>query len=105
MGLLDEAISEFQMVLRGTSNHLPTYEMLGKTFLQKQEPEAALRSLTRGLDAPCEIEEERVGIYYYIAMSHEAKGDKDMAIEFFDRVFAIDINFADVTERLKSLRG
>jgi tetratricopeptide (TPR) repeat protein len=62
MGLLDEAISEFQVVLRGTSEHLPTYEMLGQTFLQKAEPEAALRSLERGLSAPCEVEEERVGI-------------------------------------------
>jgi tetratricopeptide (TPR) repeat protein len=105
MGLLDEAISEFQMVLRGTSSHLPTYEMLGKTFLQKEEPEAALRSLTRGLDAPCEIEEERVGMYYYMGLAHETLGQKDTAMEFYDRVFAIDINFGDVTERLKALRG
>ena len=105
MGLLDEAISEFQVVLRGTSDHLATYEMLGQTFLQKKEPEAALRSLTRGLDAPCDVEEERVGIYYYIGLAHETIGDKDTAVEFYNRVFALDINFADVTERLRALRG
>ena len=105
MGLLDEAISEFQVVLRGTSDHLGTYEMLGQTFLQKKEPEAALRSLNRGLDAPCEIEEERVGIYYYIGLAHETIGNKDTAVEYYDRVFALDINFADVTERLRALRS
>ena len=105
MGLLDEAIGEFQLVLRGASDHLATYEMLGQTFLQKQEPEAALQSLTRGLDAPFDVEEERVGIYYYLGLAHETIGDNDMALEFYDRVFAIDINFADVTERLRSLRG
>ena len=105
MGLLDEAISEFQVVLRGTSDHLATYEMLGQTFLQKKEPEAALRSLNRGLDAPCDVEEERVGIYYYIGLAHETMGDKDTAVEFYDRVFALDINFADVTERLRALRS
>ena len=105
MGLLDEAISEFQVVLRGTSDHLPTYEMLGQTFLQKEEPDAALRSLIRGLDAPCEVEEERVGIYYYIGLAHETNGDKETALEFYDRVFALDINFADVTERLRALRS
>ena len=105
MGLLDEAISEFQVVLRGTSEHLPTYEMLGQTFLQKAEPEAALRSLERGLNAPCEVEEERVGIYYYIGLAHETMGDKDAALDFYDRVFALDINFADVTERLRALRS
>ena len=105
MGLLDEAISEFQVVLRGTSEHLPTYEMLGQTFLQKAEPEAALRSLERGLNAPCEVEEERVGIYYYIGLAHETMGDKDTALDFYDRVFALDINFGDVTERLRALRS
>ena len=105
MGLLDEAIGEFQMVLRGASDHLPTYEMLGHTFLEKQEPEAALQSLTRGLDAPCEIEEERVGIYYYLGLAHETIGNTDTAMEFYDKVFAIDINFADVTERLRGLRN
>ena len=104
MGLLDEAIGEFQMVLRSTSDHLATYEMLGQTFLQKQEPEAALQSLTRGLDAPCAIEEERVGIYYYLGLAHETLGNTETAVEFYDKVFAIDINFADVTERLRGLR-
>ena len=105
MGLLDDAISEFQVVLRGPSDHLPTYEMLGQTFLQKKELKAALRSLTRGLDAPCEVEEERVGVYYYLGLAHETNGDKDTALEFYERVFALDINFADVTERLRALRS
>ena len=104
MGLLDEAIGEFQMVLRSTSDHLATYEMLGQAFLQKQEPEAALQSLTRGLDAPSAIEEERVGIYYYLGLAHETIGNTEAAVEFYDKVFAIDINFADVTERLRGLR-
>ena len=104
MGLLDEAIGEFQMVLRSTSDHLATYEMLGQTFLQKQEPEAALQSLTRGLDASGAIEEERVGIYYYLGLAHETIGNTEKAAEFYDKVFAIDINFADVTERLRGLR-
>ena len=104
MGLLDEAIGEFQMVLRSTSDHLATYEMLGQTFLQKQEPEAALQSLTRGLDTPSAIEEERVGIYYYLGLAHETIGNTETAVEFYDKVFAIDINFADVTERLRGLR-
>ncbi len=105
MGLLDEAIGEFQMVLRGTTDHLATYEMLGQAFLQKHEPEAALQTLARGLDAPCEIEEERVGIFYYLGLAHETIGDNDAAVEFYDKVFAIDINFADVTERLRGLRS
>ena len=111
MGLLDEAIGEFQQALRASVDHLPTYELLGQTFLDKNEPEAAVRSLTRALDAPFEIEDELMGIYYYLAQVHyylaqvhEAVGNKDQAVEFYDRVFSLDINFADVTERLRALR-
>ena len=105
MGLLDEAIGEYQMVLRGTSDDLPTYEMLGQTFLRKEEPAAAIQSLTRGLEVPCDVEEERVGIYYYIGVAHEKIGNTDAAVEFYEKVFALDINFADVTKRLRALRG
>ena len=56
------------------------------------------------MDANVEIEDELMGIYYYLAKAHEALGNTDSAIEFYDRVFTLDINFADVTERLRALR-
>ena len=45
-----------------------------------------------------------MGIYYYLGLAHETMGDKDAALDFYDRLFALDINFADVTERLRALR-
>lgn len=105
MGLLDEAIHEFQMALRASVNHLGTYEMLGQTFIEKGEHEAAVRSLTRALDVDFEVEDELIGIYYYLGQAHEALENTDSAIEFFDRVFTLDINFADVTDRLRALRS
>jgi tetratricopeptide (TPR) repeat protein len=104
MGLLDEAVEEFQAALRASSDHLPTYEMLGQTFLDKGTPETAVRVLTRALDSPFEVEDELLGIYYYLGLSHEQSGNKEQAREFYDRVFSLDINFADVTERLRALR-
>ncbi len=104
MGLLDEAVEEFQAALRASADHLPTYEMLGQTFLDKGTPETAVRVLTRALDAPYEVEDELLGIYYYLGRSHEQSGNKEQALEFYERVFSLDINFADVTERLRALR-
>ena len=46
-----------------------------------------------------------IGIYYYLGLAHEALGNSGEAIRFFDKVFALDINFADVTDRLRALRG
>jgi tetratricopeptide (TPR) repeat protein len=104
MGLIDEAIGEFQAALRASAEHLPTYEMLGQCFMEKGQPEAAVRTLTRALDAPYEVEDELLGIYYYLGRAHEQLGNTKDAVEFYDRVFTLDINFADVTERLRALR-
>ena len=45
-----------------------------------------------------------MGIYYSLGRAHELLGNKPQALEFYDRVFSLDINFADVTERLRALR-
>jgi tetratricopeptide (TPR) repeat protein len=104
MGLLDEAVAEFQQALRANSSHLPTYEVLGQTFMEMGKHEAAVRLLERALEAPFEIEDELIAIYYYLGRAYETQGNREGALEFYDRVFSLDINFADVTERLRALR-
>lgn len=104
MGLLDEAIEQFQKALRASADHLPTYELLGQAFIEKGAEAAAVRVLSRALEAPWEVEDELLGIYYHLGRAHEALGHRSEAVEFYDRVFALDINFADVTERLRALR-
>jgi tetratricopeptide (TPR) repeat protein len=104
MGLLDEAIEEFQAALRASRDHLPTYELLGQCFLAKGQPEAALKSLQRALALPIDVEDELLGIYYFLGRAYERTGDKESAVEYYDRVFSLDINFMDVTERLRALR-
>ena len=104
MGLLEEAISAFQKALRASATHLPTYELMGQTFIEMGEPEAAAKALERALQVKGGVEDELVGIYYYLARAYEALDKKESAVEFYDRVFSLDINFADVTERLRELR-
>jgi tetratricopeptide (TPR) repeat protein len=104
MGLLEEAIGAFQSALRASASHLPTYEIMGQTFIEMGEPEAAVKTLQRALQVKGGVEDEFVGIYYYLARAYEALDKKESAVEFYDRVFSLDINFADVTERLRELR-
>ncbi len=104
MGLFDEAISEFQLALRASGDHLPTYELLGITFMEIGKPEATVNALERALDVDFEIEDELLGIYYYLARAHEMLGNTNRALELYDKVFSLDINFADVTVRLHALR-
>lgn len=104
MGLLDEAIGMFQQALRSQPGHLASLEMLGQCFLDREEPEVAVRVLERALKAGVPVEDDLLGIYYFLGVSHERAGNRTDAREFYEKVFSLDINFKDVTERLRALR-
>jgi tetratricopeptide (TPR) repeat protein len=72
--------------------------------METEQYEVAVRSMNRAVDAGADVEDEFLGIYYQLARAHEELGNKDEALEFYEKVFALDINFQDVTERLRVLR-
>ena len=104
MGLFHEAIAEFQQALRAEPENLAAFEMLGQCFLEKGEPEVAIRTLERGLELPTPVEDDLLGVYYWLGQAHEQVGGSASAREFYEKIFSLDINFKDVTERLKALR-
>jgi tetratricopeptide (TPR) repeat protein len=104
MGLLREAIGEFQQALRAAPDSLGTFEMLGQCFLDLGDPEVAIRTLEKGLKLETPVEDELLGVYYGLALAHERVGNADTARDFYERIFSLDINFKDVVERLKALR-
>jgi tetratricopeptide (TPR) repeat protein len=104
MGLLGEAIGMFQEALRADPNFLPAIEMLGRTFLDKGDLNAAIKALERGLTLRVAVEDDLIGIYYYLGNGYEWIGNREAAKDYYMRVFAMDINFIDVTERLRTLR-
>lgn len=104
MGLLDEAIAQLQQALRANPEELPVYEVLGQCFLERGEPRAAIQLLDRALRVPVQVEDDRLRIYYDLARSHEEVGNVEEAREFYEKVFSLDINFEDVTDRLRRVR-
>ncbi len=104
MGLLDEAIEEFQRSLRADPKSLAAFEMLGQCFLDKGEAQAAIRTLERGVKLPIQVEDDLLGVYYFLGKANESIGDSTAARDFYEKIFSLDINFKDVTERLRTLR-
>jgi tetratricopeptide (TPR) repeat protein len=99
MGLLDEAIAEFQKALGSTSNRLPTYESLGQCFLEKGQPKLAASILGRALTEPA-TEEQLVGVLYLLGRAAEEQGNAADALAYYQRVFVQDIQFRDIAERM-----
>jgi len=103
MGLLDEAIAQFQTALRSGRAPLKVYEELGHCFVLKEQYNVAIKVLTRALQVPHHDDTELVGVFYLLGRCHEELGHPAEARDAYERVFGVDINFRDVAERLARL--
>jgi len=105
MGLLDEAIAEFQKALRAPSNRVPTYEALGACFIEKEQYAMAATILGRALNEKDVTDDNLVGVLYLLGRCAEARQQHDLALEYYQRVFVVDIQFRDVGERMAAVEG
>ncbi len=103
MGLIDEAIGEFQKALRGTEGRLRTSEALGTCFFEKGQYNVAATVLRRAVETDQGGDEDKIGLLYWLGRSEEEQQHATDALTFYQRVFAVDIGFQDVNERVKSL--
>ncbi|HEX8685830.1 MAG TPA: tetratricopeptide repeat protein, partial [Pyrinomonadaceae bacterium] len=110
MGLLDQAVEEFQAATAqaapgdGTPRFLQCCNMLGHCFMEKGMPRPAALWFKRGLDAPGHTEDEYQAMRFDLGTAYERMGDNDRAIEVLSEVYAIDVSYRGVAERLRELQ-
>ncbi len=111
MGLLDEAIGELQKVCQAVDRGHPfphvmqTYTWLAQCFLDKGVPEAAIRWYERALQIPNLDGETRTALHYELANAYETAQNKPWALKHFLEVYGSNIDYRDVSERIKALKS
>jgi tetratricopeptide (TPR) repeat protein len=103
MGLLDEAIGEFQKALRSPAGRLKTAEALGTCFFEKGQHSVAATVLRRAVESEAGGDDDKIGLLYWLGRSEEAVGKNADALVHYQRVFAVDIGFEDISERVQQL--
>jgi hypothetical protein len=71
--------------------------------MQKGMANLALTWYLRALETPGLSDEEKQGIWYELASAYEAEGDMDSAGRYFEQVYAENIDFRDVSERVRNI--
>lgn len=107
MGLLDEAISEFQKVAK--TNRPFRYAMqcctlLGLAFMEKGQPSIAAIWYERALKTPGVDGESTLALRYDLGVAQETAGDSEAALKSFAQVYAVNIDYRDVAERIAALQ-
>ena len=109
MGLLEEAISEFQKVAKSTDKG-PAFRygmqcctLLGLAFMEKGQPAIAAIWYERALQTPGLDQESILALRYDLGVAQELAGDKAAAVKSFSQVYAMNIDYRDVSERINLL--
>jgi tetratricopeptide (TPR) repeat protein len=105
MGLIDEAIAEFQLAAKDENRMLECSSMLGICFMEKGMPKLAVKWFDKGLKAPGRTEEEYAALRYDLATAHEAAGEAEAALTLFTDLYGQDANFRDVAAKVRDLRA
>jgi tetratricopeptide (TPR) repeat protein len=105
MGLVDEAIGEFQFAARDPARLVECCGILGLCFRDKGMPELALKWYRKGLDMPNVGEHEAMGLRYDIAEVYHEQGDHTAALKFYTEVFGMDSTYRDVAAKIRGLKA
>jgi tetratricopeptide (TPR) repeat protein len=110
MGLLDEAIGEFQKVAKAVQKGKPfQYSMncatlLAISFMDKGEPKIASLWYQRALDMPGLDQEAVMALRYDMALALDVAGEANAALDSFRQVYAMNIDYRDVADRIATLQ-
>jgi tetratricopeptide (TPR) repeat protein len=110
MGLLDEAIGEFQKVAKAVKEGKPfRYAMncstlLAISFMDKGEPRIAALWYQEALELPGLEQETILALRYDLGVSLDMAGEADAALDNFRQVYAMNIDYRDVSDRIATLQ-
>jgi pilus assembly protein FimV len=110
MGLLDEAISEFQKVAKAAENGrkfpyvMQCYTLLGLAFMDRAQPSIAAMWYERALRLPGVETESILALRYDLGVAQESAGESNAALKSFSQVYAVNIDYRDVGERIAALQ-
>lgn len=110
MGLMEDAIREFQDAIGfigkddDSRRFFQCSTLLGLCFMEKQMPNLALMWYKRALAETIDLDDdEKQALWYELGNAYEKGGDKEKAIEYFEQIYALDVDYRDVGKHLAHL--
>ena len=105
MGLLDDAVNEFRIVMKDPGREVQCHLMIGLCFLEKGMQTDAIGQFKKGLYVEGITEREALSMYFELGQAYERLNDPREAMYYYEKVLKRDQHFRDVQSRINALRG
>jgi tetratricopeptide (TPR) repeat protein len=96
-----EAIQQFQLAQRNPQRRVRSLFYLGLSFKQKGQFDIALQQLETANTELTVMDETKKEILYELGALCEAMGDAERAVQFFKKIYAVDIGYRDVAVKIE----
>ena len=103
MGLLADAIREFEVAAQDPTRAAVCQSMIGIVEMERGKTESALAAYLKGLEAPVIQPMQQVVLSYDAAALYETMKRRDLALTFYRRVHAIDPKYRNVEGKIAAL--
>jgi tetratricopeptide (TPR) repeat protein len=104
MGLLDDAIREFEAAANDPRRACVCHSMIGTIHLERGHINEAIEALLRGLEVADKTKDQEAALSYELGAAFEVKKMNKQALEYFQRAARFIPGFRDVVERVRRLQ-
>jgi tetratricopeptide (TPR) repeat protein len=103
MGLIAEAIAEFEAAARDPHRECMCYAMMGLIYLEQNDLERSSDSYIKALGAQSKTVEQEMSLYFDLGTVYEMKNAKKEALYYFQKIARRDPGYRDVSDRIAAL--
>ncbi len=104
MGLVDDALREFEVAARDTKRAAVCHSMMGMIHIERGNLNEAIDAFVRGLQSPEKTKDQEAALSYEIGAAYEVKRVTKQALEYFQRVVRLIPTYRDAQERIRRLQ-
>ena len=102
-GDLENAIEQFQSLVKCPEKLLDAYNMLGLCFEQMGMGNLAINQFKKGLSSEGYKDVDYQELRYNLGLLYERRGMIREALAMYEEIFGVDIKYRDVTQRIQHL--
>ena len=103
MGLVDDAIKEFQTSKGDPKRFLQSSTMLGVCYMEKGLHTLAIDVLTKALESLKDKDESYWALSYELAEAYEKNQDLKEAVELYTSIYGWNAKFRDISDKMSLL--
>jgi tetratricopeptide (TPR) repeat protein len=105
MGLIDDAIKEFQTAKNDPKRLIQSASMLGVCYMEKGFYSLAIDVIGKAIDGMKDKDDAYWAMKFDLGRAHEKNKNKKKALDLYTEVYGWDAKFRDVSDKISRLRA